>query len=222
MTPEITRVHSRMLWSSATVCMLVMASGLAAAAGMPVRMSATANAPDGKPTIIGVTNLPEGTELLVTISRAASGYQAQDKTSALNGNFRSSQFSDKSQPLLPGKYQANIVAPLAAVQPSIVRAAVGENYSNFAGPLMKRSRFGTTVEYTTTFVIPGQTNSQLDLAARRSQSQALWDWRRKSCREAPELAEALARQPMAGDRKRSLVEKCLAEVEADLSKSKQP
>ena len=177
MTPENATVPTRTLWSCATMLVLLMGWGIAAAGGMPVRMSATANAPQGKPTIVGVANLPDGTELLVTISRQASGYQAQDKTSVLNGSFRSSQFSDKNQPLLPGKYQANIVAPLAAVQPSAVRAAVGENYSNFGGPLIKRSRFGTTIEYTTTFVIPGQSNSQADLAARRSQSHALWDWR---------------------------------------------
>jgi len=38
-----------------------------------------------KPTVVGTTNLPDGMELMVTLSRSASSYMARAKTKVASG-----------------------------------------------------------------------------------------------------------------------------------------
>ncbi|PWB82136.1 MAG: hypothetical protein C3F08_00415 [Candidatus Methylomirabilota bacterium] len=63
-------------------------------------MSAKVEAAD-KPVVIGTTNLPEGTELMVTVKRSESGYMAQDKTRVSNGGFRVGPFSQGGRSVEP-------------------------------------------------------------------------------------------------------------------------
>ena len=160
----------------------------------------------------GTTNLPDGTELLLTISRKASGYMAQDKFNVHGGKFKSSQFSNHGTPFIPGRYVVELVGPLAAVQPASVRAAIGDNYANFSSPLLKRGSFGMTLRYEAPLVIPGQSDSAADRAARKQAEQDKVAWMRKSCAEIPAIAERLSGQQMTGAKRDAAVKDCLAGV----------
>lgn len=71
--------------------------------------------PDGKdkPTIVGTTNLPDGIELMITLSRKENQYLAQDKTKVNGGTFRAGPFSEKGVGLNPGTYTLEVTTPLA-------------------------------------------------------------------------------------------------------------
>lgn len=169
----------------------LLLSGVASAA-TPLVFLVTGNPAGGRPIVEGTTNLPDGTELLLTISRKANGYRGQDKFKVQGGKFKSTQFTNHGAAFIPGKYVLEVVGPLASVQPAPVRAVIGDNYSNFSSPLIKRGSMGTTLRYEAPLVIPGQSNSAADLAARKQAEQDKAAWLRKSCTEIPGIAERLS------------------------------
>lgn len=106
----------------------------------------------GKVVFLGETNLPNGTEIMVTLSNN-SGFTAQDKTSVQSGSFESGPFSDKGNSL-SGNYNVKISTPTANVQPSSVKDIIGENGINLTGSLIKSdATFGKRVEYNETFSV---------------------------------------------------------------------
>ena len=171
------------------ITIMIALAAADASAATPLILLVTGSAENGRPTIEGTTNLPDGAELMVTLSRRESSYMAQDKLSVKNGRFKSSQFSNSSAPLLPGKYTLEVTGPIAAVQS--VSRALGDNYSNYSGPLLRRGRYGTTLKYESKLQIPGQTSSAADAAARKTAAAERVAWLRKSCIEIPPTAERL-------------------------------
>ena len=182
----------------------------AAGAATPLIFLVTSNAATGRPTIEGTTNLPDGAELMVTLSRKASSYMAQDQFKVQGGKFKSTQFTDHFSPLLPGKYVLEVTGPITAVQPA--GTALGENYSNFSSPLLKRGKYGTTLRYETTLVIPGQSNSAADTAARKTASEDKVAWLRKSCTEIPGITERMTGKMMTQSAREASVRECLAGI----------
>ena len=126
----------------------------AALAATPLVFQVTGNVESGKPVVHGVTNLPNGTVLMATLERADRTYLAQDKFSVQGGRFKSMQFTSDGGPLPPGKYQLEVMAPVTAVQPVSARVAIGDNYSKYAGPLLKKGKFGTVLKYESTLLVP--------------------------------------------------------------------
>lgn len=146
-----------------------------------------------RPLVVGETNLPDGTELMVGLSRRKSSYSAQDKASVSNGKFRAGPFGQKGADLNPGEYTLEITTPLAAVQPAAVQQIVGSDGSKMSRPLVKTSQFGgQVVEYTQKVQVGGAGNAGLDAAARATEKQDLAEWNAKnekpSCRTMAELA----------------------------------
>lgn len=146
-----------------------------------------------RPTVVGETNLPDGTELMVSLSRSASSYSGQDKTTVSGGAFRAGPFSQKGADLNPGKYTIDVSTPLAALQPASVQQVIGSDGGKMAGPLAKASDFGgKVVEYTAKVEVGGTADAGMDAAARKTQEQDLADWKAKnekpSCRTRAELA----------------------------------
>ena len=139
-----------------------------------VTMSATTDG-QAKPLVTGTTNLPEGTSLMVTVSRRASSYAAQSKATVTSGTFQAGPFSQGESPLNPGRYTIEISTPIASLQPASVRDFIGAKGENLRGRLVKASSVGVSgkvVSYSTTFTIAGgQPDSALDDQA-RAQSQA--------------------------------------------------
>lgn len=106
------------------------------------------------PIIHGITNLPDQTEMLITVNRPATAYAAQDKVTVTSGKFVSSRFSNLGKPLSQGEYKINITVAAAIVQPPSVAAAMGEKGSKLSGPLIEHDDlFGATVIYNTIFSV---------------------------------------------------------------------
>lgn len=78
-----------------------------------------------RPVVVGSTNLPDGTELMVTVARKEIGYMAQDKARVSEGKFQAGPFSRRGAGLSPGNYNLEVLTPYAAVQPAAVRAVMG-------------------------------------------------------------------------------------------------
>jgi hypothetical protein len=105
-----------------------------------------------RPTIVGTTNLPDGTELMITVRRIEVTYLAQSTVIVSGSHFRSEQFDQSGHDLPSGTYTVEITMPIAEVQPDRVKAVIGRDGENLAGPLVKSAAFGLIViEYTTTF-----------------------------------------------------------------------
>jgi hypothetical protein len=196
-------------------------TGLLIAAGpafaFKVTMSTNTEGGD-KPAVIGVTNLPDGTELMVTVKRSESGYMAQSKVRVSNGSFRAGPFSQKAAPLIPGTYTVEISTPIAAVQSPSVRSVIGRDGSNLEGPLAKQSTFGgktlggKVVEYQTAFTVGGgKSSADADRAAKAQANQEKHEWWLKSCKDNCGLVEGVARSRGERFDWDTCYTKCLAE-----------
>jgi hypothetical protein len=117
-----------------------------------VQLDARPNISDGKVSFTGTTNLPDGTELLVTLG-GRPGYMAQMTTTVSGGKFNTATFSDNAGPIRAGEYNVEVLMPIAGVQPKDVQRIIGEDASNLEGELVKEGTMGRTVEFDTTIVI---------------------------------------------------------------------
>lgn len=165
---------------------LCIALALAVQPAWALSVSITATVEGGdKPTIVGKTNLPNGTELMVTLSRKESSYMAQDKTIVSDGRFRAGPFSQRGAPLNPGVYQIEVSSPLAALQPQSVRAVIGQDGGKLDGPFTKRSQFGgKVVEYrTTTKIGAAPISAEKDRGARDQAKKDTHEWWLQSCKD---------------------------------------
>ena len=98
-----------------------------------------------KPKITGETNLPNGTELMFSIEGKSVRYNGQDKSKVSNGSFESSTFSSNYNDLLVGQYEAEVLMPIAEVQPPTVRAVIGEKGEKLKGSIVKNGDLGVTI-----------------------------------------------------------------------------
>jgi len=98
-----------------------------------------------KPKITGETNLPDGTELMISLSGKTVKYDGQDKAKVQSGKFESSEFSLDGKNLQAGQYDVDVVMPIPAVQSPSVRAVIGEKGENLKGLLVKQGDLGVTI-----------------------------------------------------------------------------
>jgi hypothetical protein len=189
--------------------------GITANAATLLKLEARVTGEAGKPKIEGDTNLPDGTELIVTIFRKESRFSAGDKITVVGGRYDAGPYSDKGEPLKPGKYTLEVTGPLSAVQPAIVKPLLGENYRNFIGPRVVKGPYGTTLEYRTTFMVAGKVDARTDAAASAQVLREGFEWRRKNCYGTVDSAEKLTGQKATPEQRKRITEKCLAEVDAD-------
>jgi len=90
---------------------------------------------DGQARILGKTNLPHGMALMLGLRGTASKYFAQDKVDVADGRIIFSWFSDGGKPLPSGTYEIEVSSPLPDLQPSAVRAVIGQTGENLLGPI---------------------------------------------------------------------------------------
>jgi hypothetical protein len=105
-----------------------------------------------RPKIVGKTNLPDKTELLVTVSGKSTNFTGQEKTSVHAGRFQAGPFGSSSG-LQPGQYTVDVVVAVPLVQPDSVRAVIGQNGENLKGSLVTKGRLGVSVEVEQAFKI---------------------------------------------------------------------
>jgi hypothetical protein len=121
---------------------------------------------DKRVVIVGKTNLPYKTELIITISDAL--------TREPRGQFRTSVLTDgtyKSERLGPfaglkdGEYSANVTMPLPIIQPASVRAIIGDSGQHLKGSLVNKGN--NTVRSTQNFFIGGEDAAKTQVARLR-------------------------------------------------------
>lgn len=95
---------------------------------------------EGKPSFMIKTNLPDETDLMLTI-HDENNYSAQSKVKINNGIAESESFSNKGEPLT-GKYTLEICTPFAMVMSESVQAIIGEHGENLTGDLVDSSDDG--------------------------------------------------------------------------------
>src|SRR6266545_307292 len=105
-----------------------------------------------RPKITGETNLPDKTELLVTVSGKSTNFTGQDKTSVQAGRFQAGPFGPPSG-LQPGQYTVDVVMPIPPIQPDSVRAVIGQNGENLKASLVTKGQLGVSGEVEQAFKI---------------------------------------------------------------------
>lgn len=170
----------------------VPTSSPSAAAGLPplsvgVLLNATVQEDAGRrPVVTGETNLPDGTEGIASIESKTTKKGGSDKFAVQEGRFRAGPFSDGGQGLAPGSYTLDVTIAIAQVQPSQVRAVIGQDGENLRGPLVERGSIGTSVQLSQGFRLDaqGKITAGTDKAAVEQSTQS-------SLKEARAILQAL-------------------------------
>lgn len=177
------------------LAMLLLASTQAFA--LTVTMNAKTENGD-KPVVVGSTNLPDGIELMISITRKENQFHAQTKSKIVGGAFRSEQFSDKGTPMSPGVYTLEISMAVAMRQPSSVLPVIGDRGSKLQGPLVKNSgisELGKYVEYKTSFKIgSGQSSAEKDKLARAQDAKDKRAWKLQACKDGCAITQGAAKK----------------------------
>ena len=102
--------------------------------------------PNNHVCISGTTNLPSGTELMLSIEeKMENGFWQQDSCVVSDkGTFRSKSFGTDSG-LKDGRYIAEALMPVAGVQPIEVKKVIGKSGENLSGKLVSIFQVGQTV-----------------------------------------------------------------------------
>ncbi|MDP2374405.1 peptidoglycan-binding protein [Reyranella sp.] len=171
-----------------------------------------------QPTIYGSTNLPDGAQLIVSITRPESKYMAQDTVVVRNGQFKTARFSSLGKPLNPGTYSVSVTMSLAELQDAAVRAVVGSKGERMNGPLVKRGSLGPTIEYASSIAVPGGVSPQLDALARQKAADDLKQWVVQSCNDNVDLINRMVRSGLVvgrefvGTERDKRVANCISEM----------
>jgi len=97
-----------------------------------------------EPIVTGRTNLPDGTELLITIQRPFTSQKpppcvpicmAQSKAVVRNGQFHSERFG-----IGLGTFMLDITTGAGSSQPPDIRAIIGDRSENLTGPYLRPQR----------------------------------------------------------------------------------
>lgn len=181
-------------WRAAVLAVSLSLSATVASATV-VKLTAKTDGGD-KPKIVGSTNLPAGTILMISISRPESSYRAQSKVRVdADGTFTSEQFSLGTSGLNPGTYALEVMTPLEAMQPEATAAFMGKKGSKLEGPLVGRSSLGgKIIELNTKFKIGNGAGSANKDKAARAQSQAnKHEWWLQSCKDTCAMTQRAGR-----------------------------
>lgn len=96
---------------------------------------------DRRLLVEGESNLPDNTRLQVVVQRELSGVRWQERTTLTGGRFQAGPFGSGSG-LPDGGYAITVNLSEATVQPTEVRARIGERGEHLSGPLVSTSRHG--------------------------------------------------------------------------------
>ncbi len=147
-----------------------------------------------QPIFHGTTNLPDGAELILSLSRPDSGYMAQDKVTVADGHFTTSQFSQSGHPMNPGLYSIEASMSIAELQPGSVQAVIGHNGERMSGRLINKGVLGGNVlDFKIERQLGGASDAVLDAAARAQNMADLEQWKAKSCVYSVDFANSAVR-----------------------------
>ena len=107
-----------------------------------VEISVEAGGEPGWPEFTVKTNLPDETELILTLkSKENSTAIFQDKVTVENGIAKSGAFASKTKPL-SGEFSLGISSGLARLQSDAVRSVIGDVGENITGPDVVKAEVG--------------------------------------------------------------------------------
>lgn len=154
-----------------------------------------------RPIFHGKTNLPDGSELMLTLSRPETLYMAQSKVTVNAGLFRTAQFSANNQPLNPGRYKITITMAIAYLQPHRVQEIIGDHGQRMRGKFVSASPLGGSVfEYIVQKELGGPANTAMDEVARAREITAIRKWLVDGCSSNIDLVNAMVRSGAASGR----------------------
>lgn len=107
-----------------------------------VNLSAENIALDGKPIFAITTNLPDDTELLLTLKNNA-GYTGQDKVIIADGKGQSGAFSSKGNSL-SGEYTLKVTMGMPSIQKDSVQKVIGSSGEYMTGDLVEKGALAET------------------------------------------------------------------------------
>lgn len=110
--------------------------------------------PGNRVRLTGKTSLPPTTALMLSVkAKGDGGFHGQSKCAvAEGGTFESEVFGPKDG-LGDGRYVAEAMMPIPAVQPPRVQAVIGKNGEHLTGALVSKGDMGTTVSQKADFSI---------------------------------------------------------------------
>lgn len=95
------------------------------------------------------SNLPDSTELMVSLEGENIEYFAQDRVKLDKGKAETSWFTDKGESLSTGIYKVDVTLPFARTQPESVKGIIGEKGENLLGENVKSDEmWGNTAKVT--------------------------------------------------------------------------
>lgn len=126
-----------------------------------VKLDVFADTNNGKPIISGETNLPDGSELMISITTIATKEElaelglseeemeetrytthGQDKVIVKDGKFTSETFSKQGEKYDPNEYIVSVSMSLAQLQDESVQKIIGSNGENMTGDNVVESSDG--------------------------------------------------------------------------------
>jgi len=105
-----------------------------------------------RPLVVGETNLPDGTEMLITIRRSDRRMMGQGKATVIRGRFQAGRFSLQGADYLAGAYTVEAYAPATQEDPRVKRA-LGAGNEKLSGPLVKDDGYGKAVQQIASFEV---------------------------------------------------------------------
>ncbi len=99
-----------------------------------------------KPTIVGSTNLPDGTQLNVSVSSLVTGYRSELNTLVKQGRYQAGPFVSGQRPLSAGTYLVKVTMPAASTQSEAVQEVIGANGEYLSGWLLDRNDPGISLK----------------------------------------------------------------------------
>lgn len=93
------------------------------------------------PTVYGHTNLPDGTELEVSLAQAAGTMAGQSDAVVAKAAFQAGPFSDGGRELNSGAYSVEVTSGDAELQPEAIQAVIGTDGGNMRGRPLCLIRF---------------------------------------------------------------------------------
>ena len=154
---------------------------------LEVHLSTEVQAPS-RPTVNGTTNLPDGTKLIVTVSRKESAYRAEASTEVSSGRFSIGPLSQRGNELNPGLYNLRVAMVAAAHQPVAVQQVIGRQGEKLHGPLVSREARALTVRYATTLQVGVAANAELDRIALEHAKISSTKWWKTQCTDLCDTA----------------------------------
>lgn len=128
------------------------------------------NVDQGRPIIVVRTNLPDQTNLMFSVRGPTPDRMRQSRASVSSGCAVSETFSDRGEPLGPGRYTAGVTMPIVGTQPEAIRSILGDDGANLRGPLVADGVVGRVVEASESFSIGTATEARTAARDRRAEA----------------------------------------------------